>query len=421
MSEEESSRRSPSSVPVAAPEGASWAHAEIEVFTTEALSRFGAPGTLCVEGGYLVLYAPQGVLRVELGNLDVQWGRLSEESRRRRCAELVRQLVARRSVLPTTPPRRPTPLWIWFAALGVAGSLAGWAAYAARPSVAKDTVVRRAAAAVPGEADAPEHEDRRQRAARICDNARTRVLRGATLGPTETEGWVVDVIALRQGAPAPLVGDQRLLEFVGAGPLGQLVPFVWTGEPDLRALEGSDTGVRVAAEQVEGKSGTRAEGVRLTFSGRLVDAYFDPEQRVRFFHVATALSERLEASHAGLVARCEGGTTHHLGSWFRGESAAEATSALLYFIGLYAEPPHLADPFLRPLGGEPDRGYAFSAIREATRPLDQRAVAALLGNSGGMITGAGSGASVITFPFTDGNRASRASREVARTVHLGRR
>jgi hypothetical protein len=295
MSEEDSSRRSPSAVPVATPEGGSWAHPEIELFAMEALARFGAPGTVRVEGASLVLYAPQGVLRVDLAGLDHQWGQLSEDSRRRRSGELVRQLVARRSVLPTTPPRRPTPSWVWFMALGVAATLAGWAAYAARPALPEETVVRRAAAS-PDQGPTTPHEDRRERAARVCESARTRVLRGATLGPTETEGWVVDVLALRRDAPEDLARDPRLLEFVGAGPAGELVPFVWSGEPEMRELAGSDTGVRVAAESVDGASGARARGVRLTFAGALVDAYFNAEQRVRYFHIATALSERLEAA-----------------------------------------------------------------------------------------------------------------------------
>lgn len=435
MSEEETTRRSPSSVPVAAPDGASWAHPEIELLAREALARFGASGTLRVEGTCLVLYAPQGVFRAELGGLDGQWASLGEDARRRRTTELVRQLLSRRTLRPSRPPRSTTPTWVWPLVVTIAGGLAGWAAYAARPRTAETTVVRRAATdGAPPEVVEGE-TGRRQRAQRVCESARARVLRGATLGPAETEGWLVEVWALRAGAAEPLDRDSRLGEFVGpvvggrgaatgvadsAASTDALRRFVCSGEPELAQLDDAETGVRVQPALVAGTPAQRAGGVRLSFEGALVDVYFRPEERVKFFHIASALSDRLEATHSAVVARCAGGATHHLGSWFRGSTPAEAATALLYVVGMYAEPPHLADPFLRRLGGDLDHGYALAAIREATRSLDQRALAELVGKSGGMITTPPGGPSVITFPFTDGNRASRASRDVARAVHLGR-
>lgn len=424
MSDEDWPRRT-SSVPAAAPTSARGTRREIEVYAADALARFGAPGTLCVEGAELVWYAPQGVLRAELDQLDQRWPGLPEEARRRLSSELVRRLMSRRSLLPTLPPRRHTPGWVW-AAAALLGAGALGAAYAARPLEAPPEVSRRSAMAGETRGDGPASPDvlgdraRRERAARVCEGARARVLRGGTLGPTETEGWVVDVLVLGQDATTPLHDHPALATFLDPPEPGRLARLVWSEEPELAELSGAGTGVELTPELVEGASGRRAVGVRLTFRGKLVDSYFRPEERVRYFHVASALSDRLGAQHAGLFARCEGGATHHVASWFRGPSPADASAALLYLLGTYAEPPHLASPFLSSEGGPPlDRAYAFAAIREATRPLDQPRIAALLGKSGGMISTSAEAGSVITFPFTDANRASRASREIARAVHLG--
>ena len=434
MSAEDSERRT-SSVPAAAPSSSRSTHREIEIYAAESLARFGAPGTLCVEGGELIWYAPQGVLREPLGDLDQSWSALPEEGRRRRAGELVRRLMSRRSQLPTLRPRRRSGGWV--GAVVLLGAVALGAAYAARPDAPEPEVSRRAATpgghrsgAVEGTADLPGERERAERAARVCAGARARVLRGGTIGPAETEGWIVDLLLLSGDTSASLHDHPALGSFVSPVETGRLASFVWQEEPELAKLSGPGTGVELTPELVEGPSGRRATGLRLTFRGQLVDPYFRPEERVRYFHVANALSDRLGATHAGLVARCDHSATHHVGSWFRGPSPADAATALVYLVGLYAEPPHLASAFLRAgTAGDPhapggpgpsslDRAYAFAAIREATRPLDQAHLAALLGNSGGMITSSAAG-SVITFPFTDANRASRASREIARAVHVG--
>lgn len=151
MSEEDSSWPSAASVRITAAR----AHPEIELYASEALARFGASGTLRVERNSLVLYAPQGLLRVELEGLDDQWAGLSDESRRRASA-LVRRLMARRSLLPTPPPRRSASVWAWPLVL-VAAAAALWAAFAARPQASDEVVLRTASANSPrGSTDAIE-------------------------------------------------------------------------------------------------------------------------------------------------------------------------------------------------------------------------------------------------------------------------
>jgi len=131
------------------------------------------------------------------------------------------------------------------------------------------------------------------------------------------------------------------------------------------------------------------------------------------------MSEALGFTSTALFARCEAGRTHHVGSWFRGRDDASASQALLYALGTYAEPPHLSSPFLRPVGGsEIDRSIALQNIKRAAARLDRPLLASVLGRQGGMVMGkAGSGVT-ITFPFRDGNRAARASRQLARVLGL---
>ena len=46
-------------------------------------------------------------------------------------------------------------------------------------------------------------------------------------------------------------------------------------------------------------------------------------------------------------------------------------------------------------------------------------VASLIGREGGMVMGRPGEAVTLTFPFEDGNRASRLSREIARLTAIG--
>jgi hypothetical protein len=65
------------------------------------------------------------------------------------------------------------------------------------------------------------------------------------------------------------------------------------------------------------------------------------------------------------------------------------------------------------------RGELLEQLEELTEGLTRTQVSMLIGGHGGMIAGRpGRGASLL-FPFDDGNRAARASRELAET--LGRR
>jgi hypothetical protein len=89
-------------------------------------------------------------------------------------------------------------------------------------------------------------------------------------------------------------------------------------------------------------------------------------------------------------------------------------------MGTYARPLHLAKPFAHPPGeSELNRLHAFRSIQEKTAPLTREDLATLLGKEGGMATGRDGQQVIITFPFGDENRASRASRSIVRIAGLG--
>src|SRR5690606_9046140 len=129
-------------------------------------------------------------------------------------------------------------------------------------------------------------------------------------------------------------------------------------------------------------------GVIWTFTGSLVDAYFDEATRAKYFHIAHELAGLLQATHAAVYARCFDDDVHALGSWFMGRDSGGASTALLYFMGTYARPLHVALPFARP-PGETDinRLHAFKNIAGSTANLDRASLATLLGSQGGMATG----------------------------------
>ncbi len=392
---------------------------EIKTYAFEALGRFGAPGELHIEQTELVLEGPGGTTRTDLGALPYSWRELPEDARRRRVNDLVRKLVGQR-VTSRKPDRPRVPGWVWIVALGSAAAVAAALVRDREPASEAPGLVRRKENAARAPVENSEKE-RRERAARVCGTTRERVLRGATVGVTDVEGWVVDLFVLKRGSTELLDTQDALRSFVEDPTNRHGTKFVWADEPELLGLAGSDTRVLVEREVIEGQSGERTPGVRLTFHGRLVDSYFDPDNRRRYFHIASSLTDALGGTHAGLFARCEGGDTHHVGSWFRGATPGDAAASLLYMMGTYAFPTHVAEPFLHaPSTNDIDRAHAFSNVLRASAKLDQRAIAAHVGRSGGMISGPTAGPFIITFPFTDGNRAARASRDIARATKIGR-
>lgn len=401
---------------------------EVREGVADALGRFGVAGEVRVEPTAVILFGHGPTVREDVTRWLGQWDRLSPEVRLRRCAEVARNLAQQRRSAPGSAhaTRRGLRVPDWIAPLGIAGLAVTavvfvWRVYSQWLGPGQG-IEASAATSAESPIEAPGGVDERQaRAARVCDATRSRIMRGATVSPADVEGWVVELALLRsvQGMQTPETGVlEGLLERTGGKPL----TITWTGVPKLRSKTGHGTYVKSTVERLAGQSGSEWQRFRLSFSEHYVDSFFEERERVEYFLLANEISKRYGAEYAALYARCIHRSSHHVGTWFRGSDPAGAVTALIYFIGLAADLPHLHPSALGRQGdGEIEPLYALKQIADAARDLDKDDVAVLLGPHGGMISGAEGSASVVTFPFRDSNRASRASLAIARHLGIGLR
>ncbi|MCA9597419.1 MAG: hypothetical protein KC776_29095 [Myxococcales bacterium] len=408
-------------MPAADPE----VYREIETLVAEAVARFGAAGEVRIVADQIYLEGYGPPTSAALGGLDAHWDGLAPEVRQRRTTALARELVQkRRASLPPTA-RRSFKLPGFVAPLVIL-ALAGVALWFARawllpqrgnPTPTTTTPTPNPVASVG--ADAYEAE-RRARAERVCQATRSRVMRGATVGPTDVEGWVVELVLLRDGSSGDLTFDPGLGPFVARRPGALSGRFVWPAAEDISGAEGPSTLVTVADASLPNPQQPKHRGVSLTFSGRYVAPYFKDEGRKSFVRVAAALAERLGATHGALYARCAESSTHHLGAWFLGPGPGGAAASLVYWMGAFADPPQLRAALIRHDGVvSPEASGTLGQLEDAAKDLTKPRVAKLIGSDGGMIGGHPDGPHAITFPFKDGNRAARASRELARELGVG--
>lgn len=388
---------------------------EIEAAIAEAVTRFGMAGDIFIEGTTARLVGAGAEVSTDLGGIGDQWPTLAPELRQRRATEIARRLVsARRARIEAghDQPRRGVPLFVAPMAillLAAAGVLFAWDRFA--PGGLGFRFGAEPTASAP---NVDEYErERAARAQRVCEATRSRILRGATVGPTDVEGWVVELVLIREAAD-PL-RDPALGEYLSQGEDAGAQRFVWKDAPEIAAQQGLGTDVSVTEE-----TGTGASGLRLTFHGKYVNPYFDPAKRGQYVKLANALAERLGASHGALYARCSLGGGHHLGSWFLGPTPGQAAAALVYWVGAFADPPHLRKSVLFPEGGGDVRqSGVFSRLGALSTDLDRKKLRTTAGEHDGMLTGEDEGRTVLTFPFADSNRAARASFSLAKTLGAG--
>jgi hypothetical protein len=388
---------------------------ELEAAIAEAVARFGMAGDVFVEDTVARLVGSGPDVDTDIGMLADQWATLAPELRQRRATEIARRLVSARRVrldeghgaASRRPPQLIAPLVI-LALVGVAIYFAwrmfapggsGWP-WAAKPVSSAPT------------ADQYEAE-RVARAARVCQATRSRIMRGATVGPTDVEGWVVELVLSRDGADPTT--DPALGEFFARGEDGGAYRLSWSGTPDIASQQGIGTDVNIAPEPLDGE-----KGIKLAFHGRYVHPYFDAARRLEYVKLANALAEKLGARHGALYGHCAGDDSHHLGAWFLGASPADAAATLVYFVGAFADPPQVRKSVLFPDGGTDVRSSGvFTRISESAKDIDRKKLATLIGTHSGALTGEGDGRTVMTFPFADSNRAARASLDAAKTIGVG--
>jgi hypothetical protein len=231
---------------------------------------------------------------------------------------------------------------------------------------------------------------------RACEASSSRAALGETLGPSDTRGWVVELSLIRRGEP-DVVFDPGLLAFVERAP-GRLVGrFVWAGAREISALEGPGTEVEVIDA---GPIGKNMRGATLVFKGRYVAPYFSAERRAAFVRTASAISERLATTFAGLQARCAHQQARWAGAWFRGPSPSGAAAALIWFMG--------------------ERQGRFDAVDERADVVDAATVERWVVAHGGALAAAEAGPRILSFPFDDPSRARQAARGASRELGLAK-
>lgn len=388
---------------------------EIQNAVAEALGRLRVRGAVVVDGGVATFSGDGDTVAVDIGALAQQWRRLSPELRARRAEEIANQLARRRRATSSDAGRsRSVPQWIAAIGIAIAIVIVLYGAYALY------TVQRARKAAAERALALREYErERERRAERVCDATRSRVMRGAVIGPTDVEGWVVELALLREAQKGAVIDDPALTTFFAPTGKDGERRLVWPEAGEIAGIAGPDTKVVLSPAEVAGKAGRPYAGATFVLTGRYVVPYFTDSDRIVYVRLATALRDKLDAKYGALYARCAHGSTHHLGAWFAGPGASGAAASLLYFMGTFAEVPHLKSSLLAADAGAFDRSLAFGSIVEATKTLDKARVLALLAPNGGMVAGAGSDIHDVTFPFHDSNRAARASREMARGLGIG--
>lgn len=414
---------------------------DILVYVEQALGRFGTPGKVRFHDSQLFLDAagPDDSPRISINAWSGDWQRMDESTRRRRAEDAARALSHKRLVSASTKPSRRMvfvdpklmiatgilvlcALWIAFGDDRLPGSHdAGGRESAAAPPVSQTNPSRAEQSGQPARSSPSGGVNSGEaRASRVCAATLTRIFQGGSVSVADVDGFRVEIALLRAKGKEPLDSHPALTDFVQQPSAATGSKFIWEKENALASVETSDS-VVVIRRMVVGDGDDLLHGVTLSFGGTLVDPYFKEEERGRFFHIAAALTDALGATHAAVYARCFDRPLHALGSWFHGHDTGAAISSLVYFMGTYARPLHLAKPYAQ-LPGEQElnRLHAFESIQSKTAPLTREDLATLLGNEGGMATGRDGEPVIITFPFGDGNRASRASRAVVRVAGLGR-
>jgi hypothetical protein len=249
-----------------------------------------------------------------------------------------------------------------------------------------------------------------------CEQTRARVARGATIGPSDVEGWQVELVLLGRGPHGAWAQSPELAKFVRPQPDAGLGTWVWPNARSLVQADRFDARVEVRALVSVGEA--QLSGLRLVFTGPYVVPYFTEGERGDYHLLADALADSLGATDGALFARCAHGGPPAIGSWFLGPDPGAAVGSLLYFMTDAGELP-LFKPEVSGSATDPSRhDHAFDAISRAVRPLDRGAVASLIGRELGMISGRPKQPSRLTFPFRDANRASRASLSAARSLKL---
>ena len=398
------------------------------------LLRSGKRAVVRREGDSLLVGKGATEARADIRGTLAQWDNLPDDLRERRVrqiAELLGQTPAAAPVIRRQQRQRLAnrPAWYSFLApvlvvLGTGAALVvayqvlspgvkpGW------PTMSGFGFgsARAGASAAPLAPASDPEADRATRTGSACEQTRARVARGASIGPADVDGWVVELVLFRRAATSDLAAAPQLDSFVRRKPGASAGTWFWPNAKSLISAQRFDAEVSVLSAPTLGDK--KLSGVRLVFSGPYVTPYFSEDLRSDYLLIADALADALSATDGALFAHCAGTDPHYVGSWFLGPNPGAAAGSLVYFMTAFDDVPVLKPDVLGAGNNDERRGRAFDTISRAAVGLDRGAAATIIGRELGMISGRPNKPFRLTFPFRDANRAKRSAVEVARALRL---
>jgi hypothetical protein len=399
---------------------------QIRALVERALLRQGHRAELHVDGMSLIVGRGAAGARADIQGTVAQWDNLPDDLRDKRVAQIAQLLMpgpgATHAAL-RSERRTSRPGWfsgLWTVAIVLLTGIVVLVAYRyLTPGGAALGNWGNALHGAPSTTAAPPVDADRERAAlatSACDLTRGRVTRGANIGPADVEGWVVELVLLRRAGTGDLATSPALSKLIAKKPGASASTVIWPVAKSLANAKRFDA--EVAVQPITSLGVDHLQGVSFVFSGPYVAPYFTEAERTDYLMLADALVEALHATDGALFARCADADAHYIGSWFLGANAGAAVGSLIYFMADFSDAPLLKPEVLGASSDPLRHGHAFDAIGAAAHSLDRGAAATLIGTELGMISGRANQPVRLTFPFRDGNRATRASVGAARALQL---
>lgn len=394
----------------------------------EQLGRYGVAGRIETAGFTLVLIGHGPRVLIDVRAEAERFTLATDLERRQMVERIARELSTRRRA--SVAPARNKTQWLEWGRLILGAGVIGAGIFGAwqwfgKPAQRALTIAessRGKSEVDPTNAQssvttiARQHANPNESPEERCKTVRMRVSTGGSVSPLDADGWVVELSLLSSGAE-PFAELTALKNYFRPVAGSSAYRVAWTEEPTLSQLESASTLVQWVKEPLVSVLPQTRSGLRIVFTGQYVPFYFDSLSRQSFLRLASALYEATFSNYGALYARCAAERTHHLGSWFRGSDWGKVSTSLVAAMGLYAEVPQLVgvgfteDPL--------EQRRAMSKFFESAKRFDRERVKLLLSDDGGMIAASPGKWATYSFPFTDGNRATRTSARLAKTVGLG--
>ncbi|HEY5961089.1 MAG TPA: hypothetical protein VIV60_31245, partial [Polyangiaceae bacterium] len=163
-----------------------------------------------------------------------------------------------------------------------------------------------------------------------CARVQARIATGGTVSPLDVDGWVVELALLSDSTS--LVVDSPALERFLSKPVSTVSEarqLTWAEDTELRGIGDADSFAVVAEEPLAGVILASKSGIRITWSGKYVETYFNETTRSKLQRLAGAIFDATHSKLGALYARCAATSIHQAGSWFRGSDLSSAMLAMV--------------------------------------------------------------------------------------------